>query len=71
MYLPSEDRPCSKTFNFYPTQSKAQHFVLLDQKAKIVPLKAGFGACSKCSCKNFEGNDQQCSNCGHSYGDHW
>ena len=64
MYLPNEDRPCSKTFNFYP-------IVLLDQKAKVVPMKAGFGACSKCSCKNFEGNDQQCSNCGHSYGDHW
>ena len=71
MYLLIEERPCSKTFMFYNAQSNTQHFVLADQKVKAVPMKAGFGACCKCSCKNFEGNGQQCANCGHSYGDHW
>ena len=35
------------------------------------PMKAGYGACYKCPCKGFEGNGQQCSNCGHSFSDHW
>lgn len=34
-------------------------------------IQAGYGACYKCPCKAFEGNGQQCENCGHSYSDHW
>lgn len=36
-------------------------------------LRCGFGACYKCNCKHFEGNDQTCANsgCGHAYSDHW
>lgn len=32
---------------------------------------AGYGRCYKCACPGYEGNDPVCSNCGHSYGDHW
>ncbi len=38
------------------------------------PAKAGYGACSQCSCNGFVAdyrNNNVCSNCGHSYGDHW
>lgn len=38
------------------------------------PSEAGYGACSKCSCRGFIAdyrNNNVCSNCGDSYGDHW
>lgn len=31
----------------------------------------GFGRCSKCSCKSFEGRGQTCRNCGHAYKAHY
>lgn len=31
----------------------------------------GFGRCSKCSCKEFEGRGQTCRNCGHAYKAHY
>lgn len=31
----------------------------------------GFGRCSKCNCKEFEGRGQTCRNCGHSYKAHY
>lgn len=31
----------------------------------------GFGRCSKCNCKEFEGRSQTCRNCGHSYKAHY
>jgi len=36
-------------------------------------LQCGAYSCSKCGCKEFEGNGQQCENssCGHAYADHW
>lgn len=37
--------------------------------------KAGFGRCAKdgCPCQAFEGgmSANNCTNCGHAYGDHW
>ncbi len=34
---------------------------------------AGYGECSVsgCNCKAYMGNDQTCSNCGHSFQLHW
>jgi hypothetical protein len=32
---------------------------------------AGYGRCSKCECRAYEGSTYQCSNCGHQYADHW
>ena len=37
----------------------------------VTDVFAGYGACSKCYCKAFEGNANQCENCGHSYSDHY
>lgn len=34
-------------------------------------IRAGYGSCYKCNCKAYEGNASTCSNCGHSYGDHY
>lgn len=31
----------------------------------------GFGRCSKCNCKKFEGRGQTCGNCGHAYRAHY
>lgn len=31
----------------------------------------GFGRCSKCSCKEFEGRGDVCRNCGHAYKAHY
>lgn len=31
----------------------------------------GFGRCSKCSCKAFEGRGDVCKNCGHAYKKHY
>lgn len=31
----------------------------------------GFGRCSKCNCKEFEGRSQTCRNCGHAYNKHY
>lgn len=31
----------------------------------------GFGRCSKCSCKAFEGRGDVCKNCGHAYKAHY
>lgn len=33
--------------------------------------EAGYGRCAKCACQGYEGSENQCSNCGHSYSDHW
>ena len=35
--------------------------------------RAGYGECSVsgCNCKAYMGNDQTCSNCGHSFQLHW
>jgi hypothetical protein len=35
--------------------------------------RAGYGECSVsgCNCKNYMGNDNTCSNCGHSFQLHW
>jgi hypothetical protein len=35
--------------------------------------RAGYGECSVsgCNCKHYMGNDQTCSNCGHSFQLHW
>ncbi len=34
-------------------------------------IRSGYGRCSQCACQNFEGNSQQCGNCGHNYSDHY
>jgi hypothetical protein len=34
-------------------------------------IRWGYGACSRCACKAFDGNGQVCENCGHKYADHW
>jgi hypothetical protein len=36
-------------------------------------LQCGYGACSKCNCRAYEGNDSTCANrgCGHAFQDHW
>ena len=41
--------------------------------ASLIPGKAqaGYGACSKCNCPQYEGNQNQCGNCGHAYAAHW
>ena len=41
--------------------------------ASLVPRKAqaGYGACSKCNYPQYEGNQNQCGNCGHAYAAHW
>jgi hypothetical protein len=31
----------------------------------------GYGSCSRCACNAYEGNDYVCTNCGHSYDDHY
>lgn len=31
----------------------------------------GFGRCSKCACKEFEGRGDVCGNCGHAYRAHY
>lgn len=31
----------------------------------------GFGRCSKCNCKAFEGRGETCRNCGHAYNKHY
>lgn len=31
----------------------------------------GFGRCSKCACKEFEGRGDVCNNCGHAYRAHY
>lgn len=31
----------------------------------------GFGRCSKCNCKSFEGRGETCRNCGHAYKAHY
>ena len=31
----------------------------------------GFGRCSKCNCKAFEGRGETCRNCGHDYNKHY
>ena len=33
----------------------------------------GYGRCSKCNCRHFEGNSSTCANsgCGHAYYDHY
>ena len=37
------------------------------------PLRCGYGACAKCNCRQFEGNEGACANrgCGHAFEDHW
>lgn len=37
---------------------------------KEVSFGRGAGACYKCECRHFEGLDDICNNCGHSYYDH-
>ena len=32
--------------------------------------QALYGHCYKCNCCNFEGTQNECSNCGHSYDNH-
>lgn len=32
--------------------------------------KAGFGPCTKCECKSFEGSGSHCDDCGHTFADH-
>ena len=71
MNLPANDRFYSKQGNRCSKQGKVNGFVLPGSVEINTPLKVGYGACYKCSCKAFEGNGQQCSNCGHSYSDHW
>jgi hypothetical protein len=36
-------------------------------------IHAGYGACTKCNCKHYEGNDMTCANqgCGHAFVGHW
>lgn len=34
-------------------------------------LGPGYGRCSKCECRRFEGSGQCCSNCGHNYRAHY
>lgn len=36
-------------------------------------IRSGYGACSKCNCREYEGNAGTCANrgCGHAYEDHW
>lgn len=34
-------------------------------------IKAGYGSCYKCNCRAYEGNASTCSNCGHSYENHY
>ncbi len=36
-------------------------------------VRQGYGACSKCNCRGYEGSSSTCANsgCGHSYSDHW
>ena len=31
----------------------------------------GYGRCSKCECKRYEGNRDCCGNCGHNYSAHY
>ena len=31
----------------------------------------GYGRCSSCDCKAFEGSDNYCDNCGHNYSRHY
>jgi hypothetical protein len=33
--------------------------------------EACYCPCSKCKCCGFEGSDVNCTNCGHTYGDHF
>jgi hypothetical protein len=33
--------------------------------------KAGMGRCNKCGCQYYQGTEQICTYCGHSYYDHW
>ncbi|HET7230783.1 MAG TPA: hypothetical protein VFJ16_12315 [Longimicrobium sp.] len=44
--------------------------VIVDEET---PIRLGYGACSKCNCKQYEGNAGTCGNrgCGHAYEDHW
>ncbi len=36
-------------------------------------VRQGYGTCSKCNCRGYEGSSSTCANsgCGHAYGDHW
>lgn len=38
-----------------------------------VEYHCGWGKCNRdwCNCKAFEGNDDLCRNCGHSYSEHY
>jgi hypothetical protein len=47
---------------------------LLGLVGLLTPSKkaeAGYGRCSMCNCPGFYGNQNTCSNCGHSYEAHW
>lgn len=35
------------------------------------PVPQGYGACSRCPCRGFEGRGEVCRNCGHNYYSHW
>lgn len=48
---------------------------ILDDTMDVVTRGAsesqGFGRCSKCYCKKFEGRGETCRNCGHAYKKHY
>ena len=39
----------------------------------MIPVTAGYGACSVsgCHCQAYSGQDYTCVNCGHNYSMHW
>jgi hypothetical protein len=45
----------------------------LGAAAVLAPKRAeaGYGRCYKCSCCTYEGQQNQCANCGHNYEDHY
>lgn len=42
-----------------------------DATARSGSESEGFGRCSRCNCKAFEGRGQTCGNCGHAYSYHY
>lgn len=44
-----------------------------EARAAVNEVYLGFQACTKCGCKEFEGNAGTCGNsgCGHAFADHW
>lgn len=56
---------CSFTSQNIPTTNKLSEEVSSHVHAQ------GFGRCSKCYCKSFEGRAQTCRNCGHAYKAHY